>query len=287
MLQNRLAKSEYYCCFHTDLHNITDSLISNDNQVIIFVERGSAMLKINGRDYCLKEHMMLFLVPNSEIKLMTSSADFQVFFLSFLRSILHEVSQRMEPRFFGLLFHRVQWNIFPKARACVQGFCSMFEFAHIHNRNPYRYDIIKSLIGIFIKGLYGIILEYYPELKSDESLRVQNLFKRFMMSLDMNYTTQHSVQFYAESLCISSKYLTQICHKIVGKTPKTLIDYTLFTASLSLLEQTDKTVQEVSHDLGFPDQSYFSRFFKRCIGVSPVYYRQHPGQVHIPVFDEF
>ena len=120
-----------------------------------------------------------------------------------------------------------------------------------------------------------------------EKGKKDSLFKRFMFLLENNYTTEHGVRFYAEQLCISTKYLTQISRRVLQKTPKSLIDYKLFSSALGMLDRTDKTIQEVSNALGFPDQSYFSRFFKRCMGVSPVYYRQNPGKVHVPAFEEF
>lgn len=287
MLSFEQPDSEYYYCFHTDLQNLPEFLFAPSRQVILFVEKGNALVSVNEKEYRATENVMLFIQPNSEIKLINHTKDFQVFFLSFLRSIMHEVGQRLEPRFFGLLFHKVQWFVLPEARSSVRGFCSLFEFAYNNRQNPYRHEVILSLIGIFIKGVYGIVMEYYPDLKSNDTLRIQTLFKRFMMLLDNNYAVEHGVQFYAEKLCISSKYLTQICRRVVQKTPKSLIDYKLFSMALSLLDRTDKNIQEVSNILGFPDQSYFSRFFRRCMGVSPVYYRQNPGRVHVPVFEEF
>lgn len=287
MLQSDFSETEYYNCFHTDLQNIPSFLLAPSRQVVLFVEKGSALVSVNEKKYRARENVMLFIQPDSEIKLINHTKDFKVFFVSFLRSIMHEVGQRLEPRFFGLLFHKIHWFIIPEARDSVRGFCSMFEYAYNDKRNPFRHDVITSLIEVFIKGIYGVVMEYYPDLKSNDTLRIQTLFKRFMFLLENNYTTEHGVQFYAEQLCISTKYLTQICRRVVQKTPKSLIDYKLFSVALGMLDRTDKTIQEVSNALGFPDQSYFSRFFKRCMGVSPVYYRQNPGKVHLPAFEEF
>lgn len=287
MLQYDFPETEYYTCFHSDLQSIPAFLLAPSRQVVLFVEKGNALLSVNEKEYRATENVMFFIQPDSEIKLIKHTKDFKVFFVSFFRSIMHEVGQRLEPRFFGLLFHKIQWFVLPEARASVRGFCSMFEYAYKDKRNPFRHDVITSLIEVFIKGIYGVILEYYPDLKSTDTLRIQTLFKRFMLILENNYAAEHGVQFYAEQLCISSKYLTQICRKVVQKTPKSLIDYKLFSAALGMLDRTDKTIQEVSNTLGFPDQSYFSRFFKRCLGVSPVYYRQNPGKVHVPAFEDF
>ena len=81
---------------------------------------------------------------------------------------------------------------------------------------------------------------------------------------------------YANCLCISAKYLTQISKRVIGRTPKQIIDDRLLHEAMKMLDMNNSSIQDISVRLGFPDQSYFGRFFKRMKQVSPQQYRVKP-----------
>ena len=60
---------------------------------------------------------------------------------------------------------------------------------------------------------------------------------------------------------------------MIGRTPKQIIDETLLQEAMKRLDKNDSSIQEISVGLGFPDQSYFGRFFKRMKQMSPQQYR--------------
>ena len=230
---------------------------------------------------------MIFIRPQTELRLLERSNDFRSFYAVFLLSLEHEATQRIEPAFFAIVFQKKIWPVVPEIRACVEAFKTMFRYSCSDFDNPFRHDMIVSLISIFIRGFYGLLQKQYPSLQSSQSIRTNALFRKFLHLLEEYYMIEHSVQFYAEQMYISSKYLTQITRKVTQKTPKALIDFRLISESIRLLEKTDLSIQEISNKLGFPDQSYFGRFFRRYLHVSPAIYRVNPGKVRIPQFVEF
>ena len=85
--------------------------------------------------------------------------------------------------------------------------------------------------------------------------------------------SQREVSFYADKLCISTKYLTGICKAVTGDSAKKIIDDFAILEIKVLLQSTELTVQEIADRLGFPDQSYLGRYFKRHEGMSPKEYQ--------------
>lgn len=113
----------------------------------------------------------------------------------------------------------------------------------------------------------------YASSKPLFALQPHRIYDRFVSLLSDNYTRSHDVQYYASSLSISSRYLSQITAKICGRSPKQIIDDYLIQESLLLLTTTSLTIQQISNQLGFSSQNIFAKFFRAKRGCSPSAYR--------------
>lgn len=80
--------------------------------------------------------------------------------------------------------------------------------------------------------------------------------------------------FYADKLCISTRYLSTIVQNVSHSSAKELIDKSVILEIKMMLQSTDLSVQEIAYRLHFPDQSYLGRYFKKRTGVSPTGYRR-------------
>lgn len=284
---NEIVSTQMYACGDTDLEQFREQPFVSDKHLMLLVEAGCASILIDGELVQAEKDTLIFVRPQTDLWLLERSEDFCSFYAVFLLSLVHEATQRIEPAFFAILFQKKIWPVVSEVRPCVEAFKTMFRYACADVNNPFRHDMVVSLISVFIRGLYGFLRKQYPSLQSGQSIRTNALFKKFLNLLEEYYTVDHSVQFYAEQMYISSKYLTQITRKVTDKTPKALIDFKLISESVRLLEKTDLSIQEISNKLGFPDQSYFGRFFRRYLHVSPAIFRANPGKVRIPQFVEF
>ena len=72
---------------------------------------------------------------------------------------------------------------------------------------------------------------------------------------------------------MSTKYLTGICRSVTGDSAKQIIDDFAILEIKVLLQSTELTMQDIADRLGFPDQSYLGRYFKRHEGMSPREYQ--------------
>lgn len=98
--------------------------------------------------------------------------------------------------------------------------------------------------------------------------------ERLAELVEANYRTLHSPADYADLLHVTPKTLGRLVRKWLGKTPTDLIrDRILKHAKWELLH-TLRPVKEIARELGYDDELYFSRLFKRATGYSPTFFRE-------------
>ena len=103
--------------------------------------------------------------------------------------------------------------------------------------------------------------EHIPESKD-------KMFYEFRVLLTKKFRENRSVQFYADSLKISTRQLNSICQRAGGQNAKEIIDHHTIIELQVALMYTHKNFQELVSDFNFPDQSYLNRYFKRHTGFS-------------------
>ncbi|MEI8047047.1 MAG: helix-turn-helix domain-containing protein [Bacteroidota bacterium] len=115
----------------------------------------------------------------------------------------------------------------------------------------------------------------YTELKKGADLDYTLLFRDL---LESNFTKLKSVNEYAQLICISEKRLGQATTKVLGKSPKEIINDRILLEAKRLLVHTHLSIKEIGQELGFEDPAYFVRYFKKNIIVTPVEFRE----THLP-----
>ena len=101
-----------------------------------------------------------------------------------------------------------------------------------------------------------------------------DIYNRFVSLVAEHYRTAHDVAFYADRLCITTRYLSGVTDKVVGKSPKQIIADYIMSEAKTFLDTTRLTIQEIADRLGFSSQVLFCKFFKAQEKTSPSDYRK-------------
>ena len=107
--------------------------------------------------------------------------------------------------------------------------------------------------------------------------RRTEIFLRLIQLIDRHFMSERGVEFYADKLFLSPKYLSGLSKAVCGYTVQELVFKAIIRKSMAMLDSTNKTVQEISDEFNFPNPSSFGTFFKKQVGMSPQKYRDREG----------
>ncbi|MES2111448.1 MAG: helix-turn-helix domain-containing protein [Bacteroidota bacterium] len=103
---------------------------------------------------------------------------------------------------------------------------------------------------------------------------ISSMFINFRNLLTKEFWRHRSVSFYANSLNVTPKYLSEVIKRQTGKTTGEWIDKAIMLEAKVLLQKQELSIAQISDRLNFGDQSIFGKFFKTHEGISPFEYRK-------------
>ena len=134
--------------------------------------------------------------------------------------------------------------------------------SHLNNKE----DAMISLLNTFF-----VYCDGQCNIKSiiEKSQTKANIVYAFKQLVDKNIMKSHEVGYYASRLNISTKYLNECVQEVLMVSSKSIIIEQLLIRSRYALKFTNRTIKEISYDLGFSTPDYFSYFFKNQTGTKP------------------
>lgn len=112
------------------------------------------------------------------------------------------------------------------------------------------------------------------ETQEQHTTHNQKIFGQFLDLVNRFATQEHTIDFYANRLCISPRYLGTIIKKVTGITAKAWIDRSIITAIKIELRHSEKGIKQLTDEMAFPNESFFCKYFKRLTGLTPMEYRE-------------
>ena len=143
---------------------------------------------------------------------------------------------------------------------------------------PFRTDVIQALLRAAILGICGALRRVAPAT-SEVASSGSSHFQRFLDLLHAEHNKHRTVESYANELCISPKYLSVICKKQSGKTANEWITEHVMEDIRYCLKETDLSIKQISDRLGFPNPSFFGKYVREHLGMTPNEYRKRQATV--------
>ena len=141
-----------------------------------------------------------------------------------------------------------------------------------------QYELLIAYLKIVLINAVRLKINQQPTVKAAiPSLKEPFVLQKLKDAIEAHYRTKHSASDYAQILNITPKALAKITKAYFQKTLTDLISDRIVIEAKRELYLSGKSIKEIAYELGFDDEFYFSRFFKKRADISPQYYRDTVG----------
>ena len=156
-----------------------------------------------------------------------------------------------------------------EATHSLENYFSMMKKAMQMKENPHRSEVARHLMLAF---MYGLRFYFHSEADNPKTHNEQ-LVESFLALVKQYFYKERMLKFYADKLCLTSKHIAKVIKDTTGKAANEWIDDHVILEAKALLKSTDMTIQQVSDILCFDNPSFFTKYFKRHMGMTPKEYR--------------
>ncbi len=239
---------------------------------IYWIKEGKGTYTIDFKSYSFDGNVLFFLSPGQVFSIDSDDIK-EAYRLTFVRDFYCIQTHDKEVACNGVLFNNVYDTPFiepcesdtKKLTFILESLIEEFK-----QEETAQYDMLQTYLKQFIIHSVRIQKEHYP-MKEDVDSK---LFKEFSVLVEFNFTKLHAVTDYATRLGVSPKSLTKHFQKIGTETPSDFIKRRIILEAKRKLIYTNDSVKVIAFDLGFNDPAYFTRFFKKTAGKSPLQFKK-------------
>lgn len=266
ILDIREVSSEYY------------SVERSTERYLLLLFEGEGSFSVDLTNYYFKGYTVLFLTPCQHIRL-CSNCPIRCWELTFHGDFYCIEYHKKEVACNGLLFN----NIYSEPYLVLDQVAYdelLFYFLKIQN----ELNVVSAFSDAVLRSYLQLILALCSRMKQEQiqieqstDMKRHHDIVQLQQLFDSYYLKHREVAFYAGMLGLSPSALNKRTKLCFGKTPSQLIQERVILEAKKQLHLTRKSVKEIAAYLEFTDEFYFSRYFKKLVGISPAHFREKTG----------
>lgn len=243
---------------------------------LLLCRKGQFRFRLNNREFEASEGQTLFIPENAMLEIVEASPALEVnifiYRIESIRDIMGNLALSMYPYTELSAETCYVWHTGEEEE--LLRYIALLDNTLKHGQELFNsFEQKLLLIGLTYRlcGIYSRKLVNRRDTVSHKD----ETFIRLVSLIEQHFRSERGVEFYADKLCLSPKYLSNLSKTVSGYTVQELVFKAIVREAISLLKNTQKSVLEISEELNFPNPSYFGTFFRKQTGMSPLQMRRN------------
>jgi AraC-like DNA-binding protein len=240
----------------------------------IFCLKGSFSFDFNDRSYTCKSGEFVFLFADSKAGDFKFSKGFKAAILLVEKDFLNTNIPDQKLSIDAFLHSKENPVLYlqdEKDKEKVLVNFRLLNERYLEKDHRYYGEVLRRQMQLFILDMWHTFAKEYEHRK--RTVQSGTLYERFMQLLQENCIKEREVQFYAEKLNITAKYLNYVSKQNTGVTASDWIQRYARERIILLLQDKNLNVAEIADEMNFSSRSFFTRYVKKLLGVTPTEFR--------------
>lgn len=239
---------------------------------IMWVTKGKSKQNIDLKNYLISENTLFFISPG-QLHLFEEWENVEGYVILFTEQFFLQIFQNKNILFELSYLDNLHKNPFLQLKQTdTKTLQPIVDLLYDECKNVEQStETIQALILVLLRRIQKLYSKQNNQNSNNHQVVV---FKQFKKLVEIDFTKNLSITQYASLLNISTNQLNTIVKTISGQTTSDMIKLRVILEAQQLLNFSDLSVSQIADHLGFEDSSYFARYFKNKIGVSPQEFRK-------------
>ncbi len=244
---------------------------------ILFVLKGTVVLKEQINTHTLYENWMMIIDTSSVYEVLEVSEDLEIRLLAYSRTYLDQIAIQLNKiKVYDNLKKQLKRKFLLDAyemTRLIRNIDALVLYIQSESKMTYYLEIIHHHFIVILYHLASIVEKGNDE-EFDKLTRNQKILYEFVQLVASHYLETKSVEFYANKLQMTSRYLSRVIKEESGNTPNEIITQYILNEAKAQLSSTLNPIKSIASELHFSDQYSFAHFFKKHEQMSPSEYRK-------------
>lgn len=242
--------------------------------IFVLCVQGSARATVNLTEFTIRKNDFITLPPGCFIQIHEVSDDIKLYFAGFSSTFVSHINYiKTISNYLPVIFDRPVMPL-PEhiARLYEQAFDLLIN-AYSMPKTIENKEILKAVFTIFMQGVIELYKNHTPYSNAPMT-RNMEICREFVQLAMENYTKEHSVSYYAKRLNITLQHFCYVIKKVSGRTALDILSNIIIMDAKAQLKSTDLPVKKIAFALGFDNLSFFNKYFRQHVGMTPQEYRE-------------